>query len=148
VSAEVALLCGPCVVVDVERVVRAAMHAALAADALGRINVDDPIGPLLKSAHWTNRHAGSVRALIAAQDGEVSLDRGEGADLGVFHPSTKVPYGDTVLALAGDGAGVTADAPGMIYDEAELHNAKESVFYLTPGGESGWILVNLRIFRP
>lgn len=118
VSAEVTLLCRPCVVIDVERVVRAAMHAALAADALGRINVDDPIGPLLKSAHRTDRYAGSVRALIAAQDGEVSLDRGEGADLGVFNPSTEVPDGDTVLALTSDGAGVTADAPRMIYDEA------------------------------
>jgi hypothetical protein len=86
--------------------------------------------------------------LVAAQDGEVSLDRRKAADLGVFHPSTKVPNGDTVLALASDSVGVTANAPGMIYDEAELHNARESVFYLTPGGESGRILVNLRIFWP
>jgi hypothetical protein len=124
------------------------MHAALAADALGRINVDDPIRPLLKRAHRANRHARSVRALVTAQDGEVSLDRRKGPDLGVFHPSTEVPDGDTVLALASDGAGVTADAPGMIYDEAELHNVGEIVFYLTLGGESGRILVNLRIFRP
>lgn len=125
-SAEVALLCRASVIIDVERIVRAAMHAALTSDALCRVNVDDPIRSLLERAHRANRHTGCVRALIAAQDGEVSLDRREGPHLGVFNPSAEVPYGDTVLALTSDGAGVTADAPRMIYDEAELHSGEES----------------------
>ena len=91
---------------------------AFAPDALGRVYVDDPIRPLLKGADRADRDAWGVRALIAPEDCEVAPDRGEGSGLRIFDPGTEVPDGDAVLALASDGAGVTADAPGVVDDEA------------------------------
>ena len=121
VRAEVALLRGPRRLIDVERVVGTAVHAALTADALRRVDVDDSVRALVERGHRTDRDAGRVCALITAQDSEVSADGREGPCLCVLDPGPEVPDGDAVLALASDGAGVTADAPRVVYDEAELH---------------------------
>ena len=61
VGAEVALGRGVGVLVDVERVVRAGLHAALAADAAVAVEVDDAVLALEQRLRRADRHARARR---------------------------------------------------------------------------------------
>jgi hypothetical protein len=121
VGAEVALLRAAGLLVEVEGVVGAGLHAGLAADADVLVEVDDAVRPLVEGSDRADRHAGGGGALVATQHGEVAADGREGADFGVLHPGPEVAQRDFVLGLAGDRTGVAADAAALVENESVLH---------------------------
>src|SRR6185369_2823084 len=121
VGAEVALLDRAELRVQVDRVVRAGLHAGATADADVAVEVDDPVLPLLEGVDRTDRHARRVRAVVAAEHGEVAADLGEAPLLDVLDPGPEAPDRDVVLLLARDRAGVAADAAAVVDDESVLH---------------------------
>ena len=105
--------------VDVQRVVRAGVHARLAPDAVVVLEVDDAVlGPIERRGR-ADLHARRVVALVASHHRELAGDVGERTGLDVFHPGAVHPEGDVVLAFAGDGAGVTADATVAVEEETQ-----------------------------
>src|SRR5205085_4822109 len=110
VGAVVALRGGVRVRVDVERVVRTALHARLAADAPRAVEVDDAVGTPIERHRRADGDARRVVAVIAAQHGEVAARVGPGALLDVLHPRAKGSEGNLVLFLARHRARMTADA--------------------------------------
>ena len=109
------------VIVQIKSVVRASLHARPAPDTRVPIYVHDPIGPLRKGIHRANRHAGRVRAVIAALYQKVALDVGKLADFDVLHRRSEVPDRHVVFCLARSRARMTADAGVVINDKAVLH---------------------------
>src|SRR5262249_35279255 len=103
--------------VDVERVVRTRLHAGLAADAAVAIEVHDAVGPAVERDGRADGHARRVVAVVAAQDREVATGVGIAAALHVLDPGAEGAERHPVLFLAGDRAGVTADALPLIDDE-------------------------------
>jgi hypothetical protein len=121
VSAEVALRRGVGVLVDVDRVVRTCLHAHLAADAAGVVEVDDPVGSDEECLGGAALDARCVGAVIAAQDRHFAGGVGEGALFDIFHPRPELAYRDVVLGLAGHRAGVAANAGPLINGESVAH---------------------------
>ena len=121
VGAEVAFLDGAEIIVEVQRIVRAGLHTCAATDTRVAIDVDNSIRAFLKRVDGTDRDAGRVGTLVAPKYGKVPADVGELTDLGVLHRRSEVADRNVVLGLAGDGAGVAADAPRLIDDEPILH---------------------------
>jgi len=97
------------------------LHAGLAADASFVIEIDNSISPSKQRHRGTNFDARCVVAMIAAQHGEVAAGIGIAALFNVFHPCAIYTNGDVVLFLAGDGAGVTADAAVLVDEKSVAH---------------------------
>src|SRR5690606_35266608 len=102
---------GGCVVVrvDVESVVRAGLHARLAADALAVVEVDDAVRALVERLGGADADAGGVLAVVAAQHAGVAPDVREGTALDVLHPGAEDADRHLILRFAGGCAGMTAD---------------------------------------
>ena len=107
--------------VDVERVVRAALHAGLAADAAPAVEVHDAVLPPEERGGGTDLDAGRVLAVVAAGDLEGAAGLGEHALLDVLDPGAGDAERDLVLGLAGHRAGVAADAPPVVDQEGVVH---------------------------
>jgi hypothetical protein len=121
VRAVVALGGGLGLGVDVERVVGTGLQARLATDAARAVEVHDAVGPAVEGHRGTDRHAGGVVAVIAAQHGEVAARVGEGALLDVLHPGAVDAERDLVLFLAGHRARMTPDALPLVDHESVAH---------------------------
>src|SRR5690606_23827719 len=119
VRAEMALLDRAEVIVQVDRVVRAGLHARAAADAGVAVDVHDAVGPFLQSVDRADLDARGVGAVVAAEHGEVAADVGITPLLDVLDRRAEVADGHAVLGFAGDGAGVAADA-GVVVDEEAI----------------------------
>ena len=141
-SAEVALLDRPKVVVKVERVVGAGLHAGPAADAGITIDVDDPVRPFRKSVYRADRDARRIRAMVAPLNQKVTLDPGVFPDLHILDGCTEVAYRNVVLLLAGGRAGMTADARLMVDDKAIMQAT--AILLLRPG----YLMANKLSGRP
>src|SRR5262249_53572084 len=115
--------------IDVERVVRAGLHARLAADAPRAVEVDDPVVAAVEGDGRTDRHAGRRVAVIAAQHREIAPRVRERAALDVLHPRAKRAEGHPILFLARHRAGVAADALALVDHEAVTHVRRA---YATP----------------
>jgi hypothetical protein len=126
VRAVVALLGDAALLVQVEGVVGAGLHARTAADAAVAVQVHDRVGALVEGDHGTDLDARRRVAVVAAQHREVAADVREAPLLDVLDPGAEVPDRDGVLLLAGDRAGVAADALPVVDDEREAR--------LAPGG--------------
>ena len=126
VRAVVALGRRPGVRVDVERVVGARLHARLAADAPGAVEVHDAVGAAIERDGRADGHARRRVAVIAPKDGEVAPRVREGSALDVLHPGAERPERDPVLLLAGDRAGVASDASALIDHEPVAHALSSS----------------------
>jgi hypothetical protein len=122
-GAEVALRGGSFAWVDVDGVVRARLHARLAADARVRVEVDDAVGSAVEGKCGADCGAGRIVAVIAAQDCEVPARVREGALLDVLYPGAEDAERHLVLGLARDGARVASDALRLVEDEAVAHRA-------------------------
>jgi hypothetical protein len=120
-GAVVALGRGVRVRVDVERVVRARLHARLAADAPVAVEVDDAVRPSVERDGGADRHARGVVAVVAAHHREVTPRVRERTLLDVLHPGAVHAQRDLVLLLARHRAGVAADAFPLVDHEAVAH---------------------------
>ena len=121
VRAEVALRGRLRLGVDVEGVVRAGLHARLAADAAVAVEVDDPVRPPVERHRGADGHAGRVVAVVAAKDREVPARVRKLALLDVLHPRPERAERNAVLLLARHRAGVAPDAPSLVDHEAVAH---------------------------
>ena len=107
--------------IDVQGVVGAGLHAALASDAAPRIEIDDAVFACVQRRHRADLHAGGVLAVVAPHDGEVPGRVRIGPLLDVLHPGPVDAEGHLVLGLARDRAGVAPDTLPVVYDETVLH---------------------------
>ena len=105
--------------VDVERVVGARVHARLAANAVIVLEVNNAVVGAEQRRSRADRHARGVVALVAAHDVELASHVGKGSRLDVLDPGSIDPERNIVLALAGDRAGMTANAIVAVEKEAE-----------------------------
>jgi hypothetical protein len=127
----VALFCRVGVRVDVKRVIRACLHARLAADAPAPVEIDYPVLAAEKRSHGADSYTGGVIAMIASEHRKESPGRRVFALLYVFDPGAKRPDGDIVFGFAGESAGMTADAFAVVYNEPISHMCrKPEVRYL------------------
>src|SRR5690606_21651598 len=113
-SAVVALL----LVHDRPRVVRARDCAVGAADADVVVHRDEAVLALARRTGGAHRHAGRLGAVLAAGHEKEALDVREGALLDVEHAPPLHLGPGVVRVLAGDRAGLAADAPVEVDDHA------------------------------
>lgn len=104
--------------VEIDRVVRAGLHTGFTSDANGRIKLNDAIRALIHGADGTNANARRVGAVVAARHLKAAAHVGEGTRLDVLDPCAIHAQRHLVLGLARGGAGVTADAFGLVNEKA------------------------------
>ncbi len=130
VRAEVALGGGVAVRIHIDGVVRTGLHARLAADAAVVVEVDEAVGALVHRGDGADLDAGRLFAVIAAENSEVAFDFWKGADFDVLDPGAEGADGDVVFGFTRGGAGVAADAAGLVDDPGP---AGHRVFGVTVG---------------
>ena len=108
--------------VDVKRVIGTSLHAGSATDAAIIIEVDDAVIAREQRGRWTNRRTRRILTMIAAMDAELPRNVGVHALLDVLHVGAVDADRDVVFRLAGDGAGMAADALPVVYHEAVIHH--------------------------
>ena len=106
------------VFVDINRIVRASLHAHFAPDAQFIVEVDDAVGANKQCLGGATLHAGRISAVIASKDGHFSCGRGKLALFDVLHPGTKLTDRNVMLSLAGHRAGVAADTGPLVNGES------------------------------
>src|SRR6185437_14790781 len=121
VRAEVALGCCVVVGIDIEGVIRAGLHAALAANTSLVVKVDDSVRTPVESFGGTNGDARGRIAVVTSHHSEMTAGVRVLALLHVLDPGAKDAHRHLVLFFAGDGAGMAANAPVLINDEAVAH---------------------------
>ena len=80
------------------------------------VEIDQSVRPLVHRRDRTYLDARGILTMVATEDREVPLHLGERADFDVLHPRAEHADGNIVFRLARGGAGVTADAAGLIDD--------------------------------
>jgi hypothetical protein len=120
-SAEIALLRGVGVRVDVQRVVRASLHTRLATDAAVAVEVHDAVVAPEQRGYRADRYARRVIAVVAAHHRKEAPRVGILAFLDVLDPGAKRSKWDFVFRFASYGASVAADALAMVDEEAVFH---------------------------
>src|SRR5581483_3704874 len=81
---------------------------------------DDAVRPLVQRHRRTDRDAGRVGAMVAAQHGEVAPRVRELALLDILDPGAERAHRHVVLGLARQCTGMAADALAVVDDEPEL----------------------------
>src|SRR5712692_629388 len=107
--------------IDVERIVRAGLHARLAADAAIAVEIDDAVGAAIERYGRADLDAGRVVTMVAAENTEVPPRIGIFALLYVLDPRAVNSERDVVLFLTGDRTRVAADAAVVIDDKTVTH---------------------------
>jgi hypothetical protein len=130
VRAEITFLGGMIFGIDKDCVVRARGHAGFAADADRLVEIDDAVRAFEHRRSRTRRHAGRVRALVAARDLMRAPHLRKHADIDVFDISARHADGHDVLRLARRRARMTADAAGVVDDLGPLHPVSASYLWL------------------
>ena len=85
------------------------------------VEINDPVMALVERPGWADGHAGSVFAVVAPHHRKVASGVRKLALLDVLDPGTEDAHRHFVLHLAGDGAGMAADALPLIDDEPVVH---------------------------
>src|SRR5215813_1863700 len=88
--AEVAFGGGVGVIVNVNGIVGAGLHAALTADTAIAIKVDDSVLARVERLGWTDLHAGCVGAVVAAHNAKVTGTVRERSLVDVLHPGSEL----------------------------------------------------------
>ena len=109
VITEIAFVCSICLGVNVNRVIRACVHASLASNAVVVIKVHHAVGGSKQCRSWTDLHTGRIVTLVAAHDGKMSGRFGELTLFDVFDPGTIYSQRYVVFAFARDSARVASD---------------------------------------
>ena len=125
VLAEIALVRGAGFRRDVQRVVGARVHAALAADAAGIVKIHHAVGCSEQRTSRADRDAGRVVAVVAAHHCEVPLRLRELAGLDVVDPRPVDAERHVVLALAGHRACVATDARAAVQQEPQARHGQQ-----------------------
>src|SRR6185437_11118836 len=107
--------------IDIEGVIRAGLHAALAANTSLIVKVDDSVRTPVEGFGGTDGDAGGRIAVVTSHHPEVAAGVRVLALLHVLDPGAKDAHGHLVLFFARNSAGVAANAPVLINDEAVAH---------------------------
>jgi hypothetical protein len=121
VRAVVAFFSGVRVRIDVERVVRASLHAGLAADAAVAVEIYYAVCAAKKRSHGADCYARRIVAVIAPHHRKEAARVRVFALFDVLHPRAKRAERDFVFRFAGDRASVTADAFSVVNYKAVSH---------------------------
>jgi hypothetical protein len=113
--------------VYVKSVIRAGLHAGLAADAAVGVKVHHAVVTLVQRRDGTNGNARRPLAVIAAHHREQAAIVGKSALLDVFDPRAVNADGNLMLAFASDGAGMATNALAVIDHEAVGRHALENL---------------------
>jgi hypothetical protein len=108
--------------IDVNRIVRASLHASFAADASLGTEIHNTILALVHRSHGTNGHARRILAVIAARDLKNAARVGVFAFLHVLDPCAVYAQGNVVFGFAGNCASMAADALAIVDNEAVSHS--------------------------
>jgi hypothetical protein len=111
----------PLIRIHVNRVVRARLHASLAADTSFRAEIDDAIFSLVHRRDWADCHAGRVLAVIATGNLENPSRVWENALFYVLHPGTVHTQRNKVFSFACHRTSVTPNAFAIVDDESVSH---------------------------
>src|SRR5437879_345624 len=117
--AEVALVGGAGIGVDEDGVVRTGIHTCLAANAAAVVEVDDAVVPSEERIRGADRDARGIVTVVAAHHRVEAPRVGKDPLFDVLNPGPVDPQRNTKLRLAGDGAGVAADARILVDEESE-----------------------------
>ena len=93
------------------------------------MQIDDAVAALEERVGRTDLHARRIVALVAEDRKEEALRLGERAFLDGLHPAAIHANRDLVLGLAGDRAGVTADAFSEIDGEPVVGHAGLRIYH-------------------
>jgi hypothetical protein len=107
--------------VDIERVVRASLHAGFAADASVAVEIDYAVFAAKQRRHRADGYAGRVVAVITPHHGKESACIWVFALFDVLYPRAKRAERDFVFRFTGDRACVAAYAFSMVNDKAISH---------------------------
>jgi hypothetical protein len=91
-------------------------NAVLASDTLFFVDQDDPVLSLVGGARRANRHAGRIVAVLALDRQKLPVEIGELPEFPFFEVIVRFILPQVVLILAGDAAGIAADAFRLIDD--------------------------------
>jgi hypothetical protein len=127
VRTEVALGCGIAVRIDIKSVVRAGLHATLAANAALVVEVYDSIRTAEEGVGGADFDAGGSVTMVTSHHPKVAPGLRELSGLHIFHPRSKHSDGNLVLFFTSQGTCVTADTSLVIDDKPIAHKA--SVLY-------------------
>jgi hypothetical protein len=118
VGAVVAL--GGCVTVriDIERVIRAGLHARFAPNTASGIKINNAIGTLVQCFGRADSHARRVIAVIAASDEEIASCVRKFAFFDILDPGTIDTDRNIMLGFTGDCTGMTANTLALIDDKS------------------------------
>ena len=115
--------------IDEQLIVGARDHAGAAADARVAVQIDDAVAALEERVGRANLRARRFVALVAEDGKEEPARVGKGAFLDGLHPAAIHADRNLVLSLAGDGAGVTADAFSKIDGEPVVGHAGLRIYH-------------------
>jgi hypothetical protein len=100
------------------------LHASLATDAAVVIEIYNPVSAPVQCSRRANLDAGSVVAVVAAEDAKMPASMWKLALLDVFHPGSKHTHWNLVFFLAGYSASMTSDAAVLVDYKAVTHKIK------------------------
>jgi hypothetical protein len=112
--AEMTLCSGICLGIQINRVVWAGLHARLAPDANGRIELDNAVIALIHCVDRTDAHAGWVGAMVATRYLKTATHIGILARLNIFDPCAIHAERHLILGFARGTTGVTSDALALV----------------------------------
>jgi hypothetical protein len=121
VSTEVAFGGGVGVGIDIEGVIRAGLHASLAADTSLVVEVYDSIRAAVESVGGTNLSAGGRITVVTSHHAEVAAGVRKFTFFNIFHPGAKHSNRHLVLLFARHGTGVTANTSILINYKSVAH---------------------------
>jgi len=123
---EIAFCCRVRVVIYIDSVVRARLHAHLAADAQGVIEIDDAVGPDEQRLGGAASYAWRISAVVAPHNAHLTRGGGVLTLIHIFHPRAKLPNGNIVFGLAGHRAGMATNTGPLINGKAVAHEITSS----------------------
>ena len=102
-------------------IVRAGLHARLAADADAGIEVDDAIFSLVHGRDRAYPYTGWVGTMVAAGDLKMAPVVGKDACFHIFDPGAINTQGHFIFAFTGGRTGVATNTLAIVNDEAVIH---------------------------
>jgi len=118
---EVAFGCSVGTGIDIERIVRAGLHAALASNTASIVEVYDSIRTAEEGVGGANLYAGSIVTVVTSHHAEMTAGVREFTFLDVLDPGAEYPHWNLMLLFARHRTGVTADTSVLIDDESVAH---------------------------
>src|SRR5215471_16005723 len=115
--------------INVERVVRAGLHAAFTANTSAVVKIYDSIRTAVEGFGGTNLDAGSRVAVVTSHHAEVTAGVRKFTFLDVFDPGAKNAHRDLVFLFARHRTGVTPNTSVLVNDKAVAHAVGDRLSY-------------------